>query len=199
MTNKFLAGAALIAMLAATTSVAAQTAAEPAVTQGPAIPGMCILSINQAISTSTVGQYVGNRMKEIVAQVKAELEPEDESIATAVRALQARRASLAAASFQTQADALNTRENALREKAQLRQREVQDTERKAINRIAQELDPVARSLYEQHRCSILVNKDSVMIANPQMDLTSAAVAGLNARIQQFAFEREHLEATPPAQ
>jgi hypothetical protein len=37
-----------------------------------------------------------------------------------------------------------------------------------------------------------------MIANPQMDLTSEAVAGLNGRIQQFAFEREHLEAAPPA-
>ena len=38
-----------------------------------------------------------------------------------------------------------------------------------------------------------------MIANPEMDLTSAAVTGLNARIQQFAFEREHLDTTTGAQ
>ena len=130
--------------------------------------------------------------------MKAELQPEDEQIATEGRALEAKRSSLGASTFQSQAEALNERANALRQKAELRQKEVEDTEHSAINRIAQELDPVARSLYEQHHCSILVNKDSVMIANPQMDLTSEAVAGLNGRIQQFAFEREHLEAAPPA-
>jgi hypothetical protein len=38
-----------------------------------------------------------------------------------------------------------------------------------------------------------------MIANPAMDITTQAVAGLNSRIQQFAFEREHLETTAAAQ
>ena len=35
-----------------------------------------------------------------------------------------------------------------------------------------------------------------MIANPEMDLTTQAIAGLNARIQQFAFERERLDTQP---
>jgi outer membrane protein len=100
---------------------------------------------------------------------------------------------LSAASLQSQAQALQARVNALRQKADLRQREVQATEQKALNRIAQELDPIARQLYEQHRCSILFNKDAVMISNPEMDLTTQAVAGLNGRIQQFAFERERLD------
>jgi outer membrane protein len=189
---------ALLAALAVTSAAAAQTAAPPPVATGPAIPGLCVLSINQAISTSTVGKYVGERMNQIVSQVKAELSPEDTAIATDGRALQAKRTSLDAATFQTQAQALNQRVNALREKADLRQREVQATEQKAINRIAQELDPIARQIYQQHHCSILVNKESVMIANPDMDLTAQAVAGLNARIQQFAFDREHLDTAQPA-
>ena len=137
-------------------------------------------------------------MNQIVAQVKAELSPEDTAIATEGRALDAARATLAAATFQTRAEALQARANALRQKADLRQREVQATEQKAINRIAQELDPVARQLYQAHRCSILVNKESVMIASPDMDLTTQAVAALNTRIQQFAFEREHLDTQPAA-
>jgi outer membrane protein len=197
---KFFAASALITSLAASSVLAAPAAATapPPVVQGPAIPGLCVLSVNQTISTSTVGRYVSERMSQIVGQVKAELGPEDTAIATEGRALEAARPTLAAATFQSRAQALQARVNALRQKADLRQREVQATEQKSINRIAQELDPVARQLYQSRRCSILVNKDSVMIANPEMDLTSQAVAGLNARIQQFAFDREHLDTQAAA-
>lgn len=192
----------VIATALASSSVAAPAAAPasaaPPVTHGPVIPGMCILSVNQAITTSTVGRYVSERMNQIVAQVKAELTPEDTAIATDGRALEAQRTTLDAGTFQTRAQALQARVNALRQKADLRQREVQATEQKSLNRIAQELDPIARQLYQQHRCSMLVNKDAVMIANPEMDLTTQAVAGLNARIQQFAFDREHLDTAQPA-
>ncbi|MGH7024666.1 MAG: OmpH family outer membrane protein [Caulobacteraceae bacterium] len=203
-TSQLLTCSALLAALAFSSTasaqarrVAARAAAPPPVAQGPAIPGVCVLSVQQAIATSTVGGYVRDRMNQIVAQVKAELQPEDTAIATDGRALEAKRTTLPAASFQSQAQALQARVNALREKADLRQREVQATEQKALNRIAQELDPIARQLYVQHRCSILLNKEAVMIANPEMDITSQAVAALNGRIQQFAFEREHLD-TPVA-
>jgi outer membrane protein len=196
-------GLALIAAFALASNASAQTraaaAAPPAVTQGPAIAGMCILSVNQAISSSTVGKYVSDRMNQIVTQVKAELQPEDTAIATDSRALAAKRTTLDQATFTSQAQAIEARANALRQKADLRQREVQATEQKSLNRIAQELDPIARQLYEQHHCSVLVNRDAVMIANPAMDITSQAVAGLNSRIQQFAFEREHLDTTAAAQ
>jgi Skp family chaperone for outer membrane proteins len=196
MNNKFLVSGAssLIAVVVLASSATAQTsAAQPPLIQGPTIPGMCILSVNQAISTSTVGQYVSQRMNQIVAQVKAELQPEDTAISNDSRALQAARASLDSATFQSRAAALETRVNALRQKADLRQKEVQATEQKALNRIAQELDPIARQLYQQKHCSILIDKGSVMIGSPDMDITTQAVAGLNARIQQFAFDREHLD------
>lgn len=195
--RSLLLSSAIMAMVIASSATQAQTAAPP-VTHGAAIPGVCILSVNQAITTSTVGRYVSERMNQIVAQVKAELTPEDTAIATDGRALEAQRTTLDGATFQTRAQALQGRVNALRQKADLRQREVQATEQKSLNRIAQELDPIARQLYQQHRCSMLVNKDAVMIANPEMDLTTQAVAGLNARIQQFAFDREHLDTAQPA-
>ncbi|MEP6966547.1 MAG: OmpH family outer membrane protein [Pseudomonadota bacterium] len=206
MTTKFLAlgGASAIATVAVASLAAAQArppaAARPAaipataVTHGPAIPGLCVLSVNQAISGSTVGQYVSGRMNQIVAQVKAELGPIDTGISTDGRALETARPTLDAATFQSRASALSTRITALRQKADIRQREVEETEKKAVNRIGQELDPIARQLYQDHHCSALLDKGSVMIANPQMDLTPQAVAALNAKIQQFAFDREHLDA-----
>ena len=168
----------------------APAAAAPApIAAGPAIPGMCLISMNQAISTSTVGQYVTSRLNQITGQVKSELSPENTAIETDGRALEAARTTLDAAAFPTRAQALQTRINALRQKADLRQREVQATEQKAVNRIAQELDPVVRNIYQQRRCSVLIDKGSVLMANPDMDLTAQAVTALNARIQTFAFER----------
>jgi outer membrane protein len=202
MTTKMLGIVSAMAMMAASAAASAQTAPAaapaPAITQGPAIPGVCLMSVQQAIQTSTVGQYVGNRMGQIVQQVKAELGPEDTAINTDGKALEAARPTLDRAAFESRAQALQSRVEALRQKASQRQAEVEATEKKALNRIAQELDPIARQLYQQRHCSILVDKGSVMMANPEMDLTAAAVTALNGRIQQFAFDREHLDTAPAA-
>lgn len=195
-----LIGLGAMALITAATTTNAQTRpaaaapARPVIAQGPAIPGVCVFSVNQTIGASTVGQYIHTRLEQIVVQVKAELNPEDTAIATEVKALEAQRASLDATAYQTRGQALQGRINALREKADLRQREVKATEDKALNRVAQELEPIAQSLYQSHHCSILLDRGSVMMANNEMDLTSGAVAALNAKIQQFPFDREHLDS-----
>ncbi len=189
---------ALIASGAQARAPAPAAAAAPRVTEGPPIPGLCVLSADQAIATSTVGRYVSSRMNQIVAQVKAELTPEETAIDNDARALQAARPTLDAATFQTRATALQTRANNLRQKQDLRQRELSETQKKAVNRIAQELEPVARQLYQQKHCSALIDKGSVMMVNPDMDITAQAVAGLNAKVQQFTFDRENLANTPAA-
>ena len=196
MHNKTLAfgGALAVAMIAS--MAAAQTAAPaapPPLTQGPPIAGLCVLSVQEAISASTVGKYASTRMQQIVAQVKAELAPEDTAIGTDSKALETKRPTLDQASFQSQAQALQGRVDALRQKADLRQRELQATERKSFNRIAQELDPIARQLYQQHKCSVLLDKGSTMMTSPDMDITAQAVTALNAKITQFTFDREHLD------
>jgi Skp family chaperone for outer membrane proteins len=196
--NILTAAAILMAGAALTSGAAAQTtAALPPLTQGPSIPGFCMMSVSQAIGTSAVGKFVSDRMGQIVAQVKAELGPEDTALATEQKALQAGRGSMDAAAFQARVSAFQARAAAFTDKRDLRQKEVQATEQKAFNRISQELDPVARQLYQQRKCSVLVDRgQTVLIGSPEMDLTTAAVAGLNARIQQFTFDREHL--TPGA-
>jgi Skp family chaperone for outer membrane proteins len=187
-----MAAAGMLALAAAPAALA-QTAPAPPVSQGPAIPGLCVISVTQAIQDSTVGRYVSQRMQQIVAQVKAELSPEQTAIDTEGRALQAQRTTLAQATLQSRAEALQGRINAFNQLADLRQREVQATNQKAVNRIAQELDPIARDLYQQRRCSVLVDKNSVLLSNPDMDITAQAVTMLNGKIQQFAFDRENLQ------
>jgi outer membrane protein len=199
MIHKFFAlSAASVLGFAATsalcaTPVATPAAAAPAIAQGPAIPGVCLLSVNQAIAQSTVGGYVRTRLDQIVTQVRAELSPEETAINNEGKALDASKASLDQATMQSRAQALQGRYTALQQKADLRQREVKATQDKALNRIAQELEPIAQQLYQAHRCSVLIDKGSVMLANPDMDLTSAAITALNGKLQQFPFDREHLD------
>jgi outer membrane protein len=204
MKNFAIAAVGVISLAASSaqsaTAPPATPAVAPTIAQGPAIPGVCLLSVNQAIAQSTVGGYVRTRLDQIVTQVRAELSPEETAINTEGKALDAGKATLDQATLQSRAQALNARYTAFQQKADLRQREVKATQDKALNRIAQELEPIAQQLYQAHRCSVLIDKGSVMLANPDMDLTPAAITALNGKLQQFPFDREHLDtgAAPAA-
>jgi outer membrane protein len=184
--------------LAAPAPAPAAAPPPPAIAHGPAIPGVCLLSVNQAISQSTVGGYIRTRLEQIVTQVRAELNPEETAINTEGKALDAAKTTLDQATLQSRAQALQARYAAFQQKAELRQREMKATQDKALNRVAQELEPIAQQLYQSHRCSMLVDKGSIMLANPDMDLTPSAVTALNGKIQQFPFDREHLDTGAPA-
>ncbi len=195
----FVAAACAAVTLTAGSSALAQAAA-PAVTHGPAVPGMCIISVEAAIGGSTVGKYVDTRMQQIVGQVNAELNGEKTAIENEGRTLETQRATLDRTILEQRAAALQVRANALQRKAQQRERELQATEQKAVGRIGQEMEPLIRTAYQQKGCSILVNRQAVVIASPAMDITPAVVTALNAKLTQFAFDRERLDQAPaPAQ
>jgi len=206
MTIKALVAATCVAAITVSASSAAfaqaapAAAAAPAVTHGPALPGVCVLSLEGAITTSTVGGYVQTRLQQIATQVQAELKAEDTALQNEAKTLEGQRASLDQNTFEQRATALQTKANAFQRKAQLRERELSATQQKALGRVGQELDPIVRQVYQQRQCSLLLNRDSVVIANPAMDVTQPVVTALNAKIQQFSFDRERLDqAATPAQ
>ncbi|WP_304176585.1 OmpH family outer membrane protein [Phenylobacterium aquaticum] len=193
------AAVSLATASAALAQAAPAAAAAPTISYGPAIPGICVLSLEGAVGNSTVGKYVQTRMTQIGTQVQAELTAEQTAINSAAKALDAQKGTLDQGSFDKQAADLQLRANAYQRKAQLRDREMQATQQKALGRVSQELDPVVRAAFQQSKCSLLLQRDALVIANPQMDITGAVVTGLNARITQFAFDREHLDQAMPAQ
>jgi len=187
------AAVALTAGSSALAQAAAAPAAPPAVTHGPPIANVCIISVENAIGASTVGRYVETRMQQIVGQTNAELTGEKNAIDNDAKALDARRATLDQSTLEQQASALQVRANALQRKAQLRDREVSATEQKAVGRIGQEMEPLIRQVYQQKACSVLLQRTAVVIANPAMDITPQVIAALNGKITQFAFDRERLD------
>jgi Skp family chaperone for outer membrane proteins len=193
-----LAGCALIPAGSAVSATATGAATAPAaapIAQGPPIPGYCVVSTNEVIGGSKVGQAVLARLKVLASQVNAELQPEADGIRTDERALEAQQASTDAATLQAKRANLELRVANFEKREQQRQQEMQATQQKQFGVIAKELNPVMISLYQQQHCSILVDGDAggVRIANPAMDLSHAAIVGLDGRIQTLTFDREHLD------
>jgi outer membrane protein len=196
----FAAAIAAVSTLALSSSALAQAAAAPPVAQGPAIPGVCVISIEGAVAGSTVGRYVDTRLQQIVQQVQAELGGERTAIENEARTLESQRGAIDQNTLEQRGAALQVRNNALQRKAQQREREVQATEQKALARVGDEMEPLIRTAYQQKNCSVLLQRTAVVIASPAMDITPQVVAALNAKITQFAFDRERLDQTvaPPA-
>jgi outer membrane protein len=200
--SKFLSAAATsVVALAIATSAAAQTApaapAAPAVTHGPALAGVCVFNSQAAVGTSQVGKAVNTRLGTIIQQVNAELTGERTALENEAKALDAKKTTIAQDALEQQAATLQAKTNAWQRKGQLRQREVEATEQKALARVYQELDTPIKQVYQAQKCSILLEREGVMLANPAMDITAGVVAALDARIKTLTFDRERLDQQVP--
>ncbi|WP_337185383.1 OmpH family outer membrane protein [Phenylobacterium sp.] len=169
------------------------TTTAPQVTHGAVAPGLCVVSVEAAIGGSAVGKFVQTRLQQLVGQVNAELNGERTAIENEGKTLESQRATLDQNTLEQRASALQVKANALQRKAQQRERELQVTEQKAFGRVGEEMEPLIRQAYQAKGCSVLVNRNSIILANPAADITPQVVTALNAKITQFTFDRERLD------
>ena len=205
---KLIASAATIAAVVAAAGVADAQARRPAaapapavaapaagtpVQTGPAIANVCVFSNQGTIANSAVGKYVATRLQQIQAQVQAELQGEDTALQTDIKTYASQRATLASDAQQQREKALSDRAQALQAKAQLRQRELEATQQKALSRIVSEYNPIVLTVIKARNCGLVLDGQAVIVANPSMELTLDVAHQLDAKITQFPFEREHLD------
>ncbi len=204
-----MAGGALALLLASSSAFAQQPAAPArpaaapaaAAITGPAIPGLCVFSVEGAVGSSKVGAHVNTRLQQLLAQVQAELTGLRTAIENEDKTLAAQRATLDATTLEQRAAALQVRVNDMQRRGQLRERELGATEQKALARVGQELSPLVQQVANQRQCSVVLNRQAVVLGGGgAMDITPAIVTALDAKISQFAFERERLDqqAAAPA-
>ena len=182
---------------AAPAKAAAAPAAAPVITA--TVPGVCVLSREGIVGASTVGKYVQTRLGQLTTQTNAELTGEQTSLQNDAKALDAKKATLAPAAYQQQGASLQQRANDLQQKADQRNRELQATEQKAVSRILQEASPLVADQVKAKGCGVVLDANSVLAANPAMDVTPGVVTALNAKLTQFEFDRERLDGPGQAQ
>lgn len=186
------------ATLAFAGSAQAQAQAPQGFSLAGNVAGVCVLNGPQLVATSAVGKSVEARLKQLQQAVTSELTPEKTAIENEGKSLSA--AAKAATTpaqqqpLQARAQTLDNRANAYQQKASLRSAELQATSQKALARINSEAVPVVRQVGAQRSCGVILDSSAVIEANPSMDITAAVIAGLNAKIQTFSFERENLAA-----
>lgn len=196
------AGAFATAFAVFASSASAQTApaaaAAPApIRHGAAVPGVCFYNFDRALASSDVGKAVAARINVIAKEVEVELTNDEKTLSTDIQGFDRARATMTQDAAEQRASQLTIRRNALARKLDLRQRELQATRGKALDRIEQEMSPVVIATYQARGCSVLLT-GAVVTGNPQMDITDQVVTGLNAKIKTLAFNRERLDAPAPA-
>lgn len=188
-----LVSAAIVALGGASAALAQTTPAAAPAQITVNVPGVCVLSREGIVGQSKVGKYVQTRLQQLSQQVNAELSGEGSSLQNDAKSFDAKKSTLQAAQQQQQQQALQTRYQALQQKSAQRDRELQTTEQKAVQRVLQEATPLVADVVRQHACGVVLDANSVLAANAAMDLTPSVVAALDGKIIQFDFEREHLD------
>ena len=192
------AGVLAIAVLTPMMTQAQGTAPAAAPPTGPAIPGMCVLSQEAVVFTSTVGKYVATRLQQLNSAAQAEITSDTTTLQADEKAFEAARAGLSQEQLQQRAAALAGRERDLERTVSVRREEMNQTAQKAQARILQEASPIFQQAVRSHNCSIVLSGTGVLVAETSMDITPTVIAGLNAKITQFEFEREHLDQAAAA-
>jgi Skp family chaperone for outer membrane proteins len=169
--------------------VAASPSAAPSLT-GPLIAGVCLLSQEDLIERSRVGQAATGRLRVLTQDVQTALEAEKARLERKGNALGAQRAALPPAQFQAQAMALNQRGQALQSEAGERSRQVDATRAKALNRILQEAQPLIAQAFTAHGCGLLISRNAVLAGNLGNDLTPEVIVALDAKVAPLTFDLE---------
>ena len=139
---------------------------------GPAIPGMCVYHNERMLAQSSAGQSLNQGMQRLVQEVQGELTPYGTAIESEAQRIQ-------------EAQQLE----------QTRDTELRYTRAQQINAIATAVDPIVVAVYQERGCGMLVDRESVYVMNPAMDITDTVIERLNSALPSLSFTRQ----SPPPQ
>ncbi len=190
--RNYLVGALAVLAISATAATAQTQAPQ---NPGPVIPGVCVFHNARLLAQSTAGQSLQSGMQALTQQVRTELQPYSDSITSELQAIQSAGQTIPQAEQQQRVQALQQRVNELQELEQTRQVELAYTQQQQMLAIATAVDPIIVQVYQERGCGLLVDRESVYLLNPAMDITEVVVQRLNQALPSLSFGR----MTPPAQ
>jgi outer membrane protein len=186
--KSLLLGAAALASLIAPVASAQTPTAGPA-NVGPAIPGVCVFFNQQLMAQSAAGQAVTARMQQLAGEVEGELQPYAATIQSEAQALQAGASTIPADQMQTRRAALQQRAQEAQQLEQTRTNELRYTLARQREAISTAVEPIMVAVYQERGCGMLLDRESVYIMNPAMDITPTVIERLNAQLPTLTFNR----------
>lgn len=182
-----LIGAVALASLFAASAASAQTAGPQ--NPGPVIPGVCVFFNQQMLAQSSAGQSVQTRMGQLANEVQGELQPYATAIQTEATALQQGASTIPAADMNSRRQALQQRAQEAQQLQQTREDELRYTLSEQRRLISVAVEPILVAIYQEKGCGIMLDRESVFIMNPAMDVTGEVITRLNAQLPTLTFNR----------
>ncbi len=159
---------------------------------GPVISGLCILNRQGVFELSKVGKFANGRFKQLRDATQSAVSAEEAKLIADAKKLATQKGSLAPAQFQQRQQQIADRYTGLRAHAAQDSRDMEATRQDIVTRVSKEAQPVILAVYQSRHCGVLLGREAVLAGNPALDVTSAVVQGLNARISSINVERKHI-------
>lgn len=159
---------------------------------GNAVPGVCMLSREGVFAQSKVGQAASQRLGQLAEQARTQLDNQRTPLDNDLKSFQQKAASLSEAQRKQQGEALQQRVQTFQGQAGELNQRIQLTRGKAMQRIGQDAEPIVASVYKDHHCGLLLDRDSVLGGNMANDLTPGVVQGLDRKVTTITFDLEPL-------
>lgn len=183
----------LLTAVAGLVALSAQAAAAQSqlTNPGPAIQGVCVYHNERLLAQSSAGQSLNQGMQRLVQDVQGELAPYGTSIQSEAAAIQ----QLPEDQRGPRVQQLQQRVQEAQQLEQTRDVELRYTRAQQINAIATAVDPIIVAVYQERGCGILLDRESVYVMNPAMDITDTVIERLNSALPSLSFTRQ----SPPVQ
>lgn len=139
----------------------------PQITHGAAVSGVCTIDPQASIMAT-------NAVQAVERKINSEFAAEGQKLQQELAPYQN--------NPQSTPEALRKRVQDLQNKMAARRNNLQPAERQAQEQIANQISPTIAEVYQQRRCSVLIDRNVLVIGNPSMDITQAVVDRLNQKV-----------------
>ena len=173
-------------------------------TQSAQAQGANIVVIDQAriLRESAGGQDIQRKLQAISQTIQSELQAEQSALETEGRALEGRLANKSEEAIRadtalvSQMQSFQRKQQAFVQKSQIRQQELAQTEQNAIAEFYSALEPVLEQVLAERGGNLMVERSSVLIAQPALDATTLAISKINASKPSVTVSRVRLPTQP---
>lgn len=176
----------LVSLSSVRDPVLAQARPQPvSITYGAAPAGVCLFSLSSALGGSRAGQDGTQRLQQLQAAIKAELDREEGAILSQTSTLQAQGKTMPAAQYQQAATQLQQRAQAFLRLRQTRESQIVQTRQSAERQISAAINPILSNLVTTRHCGVLLDRGAAYGFNGNADLTSDVILRVNVSLPQI--------------
>ena len=177
---------ALVTMLASSFAFTASAAAKE--------PVILVIDQSRLIATSKAGKSIASQLETIGKSENTKLEAEITKVSKEGESLKAEQAKLSKEDFAKKAREFAIKQQRVACMREIKVRELQIAEQRAMGKISETLAPILKSMVEKKGATILLDRSAVMYVNPEADITDDVLKELDAKLATVKVNKVDLEA-----